>query len=255
MAGRLAGSVAIVTGGGHGIGKAYALRLAAEGAKVVIAELDEKAARAVADELRAAGSEALAIRTDVSDPDSVQKMAAATVERFGRIDVLVNNAAIFATIPMSRAAFDKIEISEWELMMNVNVKGTWLASRAVVPQMRTQGRGKIINISSSTAIKGSSSRIHYVTSKAGILGFTKTLAQELGGDNICVNCIAPGSTLSEESPDDSVLKMRNDAAAVRALKRVQQPEDLTGALVFFASADSDFITGQTLVVDGGNYFH
>jgi 3-oxoacyl-[acyl-carrier protein] reductase len=255
MAGRLAGTVAIVTGGGHGIGKAYALRLAAEGAKVVIAELDEKAARSVADELRAAGSEALAIRTDVSDPDSVQKMAAATVERFGRIDVLVNNAAIFATIPMSRAAFDKIEISEWELMMNVNVKGTWLASRAVVPQMRAQGRGKIINISSSTAIKGSSSRIHYVTSKAGILGFTKTLAQELGGDNICVNCIAPGSTLSEESPDDSVLKMRNDAAAVRALKRVQQPGDLTGALVFFASADSDFITGQTLVVDGGNYFH
>jgi 3-oxoacyl-[acyl-carrier protein] reductase len=255
MAGRLAGSVAIVTGGGHGIGKAYALRLAAEGAKVVIAELDEKAARAVADELRAAGSEALALQTDVSDPASVQKMAAATVERFGRIDVLVNNAAIFATIPMSRAAFDKIEISEWELMMNVNVKGPWLASRAVVPQMRAQGGGKIINISSSTAIKGSPSRIHYVTSKAGILGFTKTLAQELGGDNICVNCIAPGSTLSEESPDDSVLKMRNDAAAVRALKRVQQPEDLTGALVFFASADSDFITGQTLVVDGGNYFH
>jgi 3-oxoacyl-[acyl-carrier protein] reductase len=253
--GRLEGRVAIVTGAGHGIGKAYAVRLAEEGAKVVIAELDEKAGVAVADELRAAGHEAMAIRTDVSDPGSVEKMALATVERFGRIDVLVNNAAIFATIPMSRAAFDKIAIPEWELMMDVNVKGTWLASRAVVPQMRSQGYGKIINVSSSTAIKGSSSRIHYVTSKAAILGFTKTLAQEVGADNICVNCIAPGSTLSEESPDAGVLKMRNDAAAVRALKRVQQPSDLTGALVFFASADSDFITGQTLVVDGGNYFH
>jgi 3-oxoacyl-[acyl-carrier protein] reductase len=255
MAGRLEGQVAIVTGGGHGIGKAYVMRLAEEGAKVVIAELDEKAGALLADELRAAGREAMAIRTDVSDPDSVERMAAATVDRFGRIDVLVNNAAIFATIPMSRAAFDKIDIKEWELMMNVNVKGTWLASRAVVPQMRSQGGGKIINVSSSTAIKGSSSRIHYVTSKAGILGFTKTLAQEVGADNICVNCIAPGSTLSEEDPDDGVLKMRKDAAAVRALKRVQQPNDLTGALVFFASSDSDFITGQTLVVDGGNYFH
>ena len=255
MAGRLEGRVAIVTGGGHGIGKAYALRLAQEGAKLVIAELDENAGSAVARELTAAGHEAFAVRTDVSDAQSVENMAAATMERFGRIDVLVNNAAIFATIPMSRAAFDRIEIAEWELMMNVNVKGPWLASRAVVPHMRAQGYGKIINISSSTAIKGSASRIHYVTSKAGVIGFTKTLANEVGADNICVNCIAPGSTLSEENPDDGILKMRKDAAAVRALKRVQEPADLTGAVVFFASADSDFITGQTLVVDGGNFFH
>lgn len=255
MAGRLEGRVAIVTGGGHGIGKAYALRLAQEGAKLVVAELDEKAGSAVARELTAAGHEAFAVRTDVSDAKSVENMAAATMERFGRIDVLVNNAAIFATIPMSRAAFDKIEIAEWELMMNVNVKGPWLASRAVVPHMRARGYGKIINISSSTAIKGSASRIHYVTSKAGVIGFTKTLANEVGADNICVNCIAPGSTLSEENPDDGILKMRKDAAAVRALKRVQEPADLTGAVVFFASADSDFITGQTLVVDGGNFFH
>lgn len=255
MTERLAGIVAIVTGGGHGIGKAYVRRLAEEGAKVVIAELNEKAGADLASELTAAGHQAMAVRTDVADPASVEQMVAATVERFGRIDVLVNNAAIFATIPMSRAAFDKIEIAEWDLMMTVNVKGTWLASRAVVPQMRSQGGGKIINVSSSTAIKGSSSRIHYVTSKAGVIGFTKTLAQEVGGFNICVNCIAPGSTLSEENPDDGVLKMRNDAANARALKRVQEPEDLTGAMVFFASKDSDFITGQTLVVDGGNYMH
>ncbi len=252
---RLEGRVAIVTGGGHGIGKAYAIRLASEGAKIVIAEIDEKAAHAVAQELNAAGHEVLAVRTDVSDPASVEKMAAATVERFGRIDVLVNNAAIFATIPMSRAPFDQITVEEWDLMMSVNVKGTWLASRAVIPQMRTQHYGKIINISSGTALKGSPSRIHYVTSKAGILGFTKTLANEVGKDNICVNCVAPGSTLSEENPDAGVLQMRNDAVSSRALKRVQNPGDLTGAVVFFASADSDFITGQTLVVDGGSCLH
>jgi 3-oxoacyl-[acyl-carrier protein] reductase len=255
MGGRLDGRVAIVTGGGHGIGKAYAARLAAEGAKIVIAEIDEKAALAVARELTAAGHEAIGLRTDVSDPDSVEMMAAAAVDRFGRIDVLVNNAAIFATVPMSRSPFDQITVDEWDRMMTVNVKGTWLASRAVIPQMRKQGYGKIINISSGTAIKGSPSRIHYVTSKAGILGFTKTLANEVGKDNICVNCVAPGSTLSEENPDEGVIKMRNVAAGARALKRVQTPEDLTGAIVFFASADSDFITGQTLVVDGGSCLH
>ncbi|MDB5728185.1 MAG: putative short-chain dehydrogenase/reductase [Noviherbaspirillum sp.] len=255
MSGRLEGRVTIVTGGGHGIGKAYATRLASEGAKIVIAEIDEKAALAVAQELTAAGHEAIGLRTDVSDPASVEKMAAAAIERFGRIDVLVNNAAIFATVPMSRSPFDEITVDEWDRMMTVNVKGTWLASCAVIPQMRKQGYGKIINISSGTAIKGSPSRIHYVTSKAGILGFTKTLANEVGKDNICVNCVAPGSTLSEENPDEGVLKMRNVAANARALKRVQTPDDLTGAIVFFASADSDFITGQTLVVDGGSCLH
>ena len=255
MSKRLEGRVAIVTGGGHGIGKAYAMRLAAEGAKVVIAELDEQAALAVAAELERDGHEALGIQTDVSQQPSAERMAAQTVQRFGRIDILVNNAAIFATIPMSRSPFDQISIDEWDCMMSVNMKGTWLACRAVTPQMRAQAYGKIVNISSSTAVKGSPSRIHYVTSKAGILGFTKTLANELGKDNICVNCVAPGSTLSEENPDEGILKMRGDAAHVRALKRVQNPQDLTGAVVFFASADSDFITGQTLVVDGGNCMH
>jgi 3-oxoacyl-[acyl-carrier protein] reductase len=221
----------------------------------VIAEIDAKAAQAVAQELTAAGHEALAVRTDVSDVASTQAMAAAAVERFGRIDVLVNNAAIFATVPMSRSPFDQITVEEWDRMMTVNLKGSWLASCAVIPQMRKQGYGKIINISSGTALKGSPSRIHYVTSKAGILGFTKTLANEVGNDNICVNCVAPGSTLSEEDPDEGIVKMRNAASAARALKRVQVPEDLTGAIVFFASADSDFITGQTLVVDGGSCMH
>ncbi len=252
---RLEGRVAIVTGGGHGIGKAYARRLADEGAKVVIAEIDAAAAERVAAELAAGAREALAVATDVSDRASVEAMARRAVAAFGRIDVLVNNAAVFATVPMSRAPFDQIDPAEWDRMMAVNLRGTWLASCAVIPQMRKQRYGKIINISSGTALKGSASRIHYVTSKAGILGFTRTLAREVGGDNICVNCVAPGSTLSEDSPDEGVLKMRGAAAADRALRRVQTPEDLVGAVAFFASADSDFITGQTLVVDGGSCMH
>jgi 3-oxoacyl-[acyl-carrier protein] reductase len=252
---RLEGRVAVVTGGGHGIGKAYARRLAEEGAAVVIAEIDAAAARAVAAELASAGHRALAVATDVAERASVEEMARRTVAEFGRIDVLVNNAAIFATVPMSRAPFDRIDPSEWDRMMAVNLRGTWLASCAVVPQMRKQRYGKIINISSGTALKGSASRIHYVTSKAGILGFTRTLAQELGADNICVNCVAPGSTLSEENPDEGIVSMRAAAASTRALRRVQNPEDLVGAVVFFASSDSDFITGQTLVVDGGSCMH
>lgn len=255
MAGRLTGRVAIVTGGGHGIGKAYALGLAQEGAAVVIAEIDGKAGDTVVAELARQGFKALAIPTDVTNRQSVDEMARFTVEKYGRIDVLVNNAAIFATIPMSRMPFDQIEIDEWDRMMAVNLRGTWLACRAVIPVMRKRGYGKIINISSGTALKGSASRIHYVTSKAGVLGFTRTLAREVGKDGICVNCVAPGSTLAEESPDEATVKMRTAAAGERALKRVQRPEDLVGAVVFFASADSDFITGQSLVVDGGAYMH
>jgi 3-oxoacyl-[acyl-carrier protein] reductase len=252
---RLEGRVAIVTGGGHGIGKAYAHRLAEEGAKIVIAEIDGAAAERLVAELERAGFEALGLRTDVADGASVEEMARRTLERFGRIDILVNNAAVFATVPMSRAPFDQIDPAEWDRMMAVNLRGTWLASRAVIPHMRQQGYGKIINISSGTALKGSASRIHYVTSKAGILGFTKSLAQEVGKDNICVNCVAPGSTLSEENPDEALVRYRQAAASSRALQRMQTPEDLVGAVAFFASSDSDFITGQTLVVDGGSCMH
>ena len=247
---RLEGRVAIVTGGGHGIGKAYARRLAEEGAAVVIAELDAAAAERVAAEVGG-----LAVRTDVAEEASVAGMAGRAIERYGRIDILVNNAAIFATVPMSRVPFDQLDPAEWDRMMAVNLRGTWLACRAVIPQMRKQRYGKIINISSGTALKGSASRIHYVTSKAGIIGFTRTLAMEVGKDNICVNCIAPGSTLSEENADESIVKYRQAAASTRALQRMQRPEDLVGAVAFFASSDSDFITGQTLVVDGGAHMH
>jgi 3-oxoacyl-[acyl-carrier protein] reductase len=250
MTNRLQDRVAIVTGGGHGIGRAYAKRLAEEGAKVLVAELDGPAGERVAAEVGG-----VAVRTDVADENSAKEMARRAVERFGRIDILINNAAIFATIPMSRAPFDQIDPEEWDRMMAVNLRGTWFACRAVMPQMRKQQYGKIVNISSGTALKGVGSRIHYVTSKAGILGFTRTLAMEVGKDNICVNCIAPGSTLSEENADESIVKYRQAAASTRALQRMQTPEDLVGAVAFFASADSDFVTGQTLVVDGGACMH
>ena len=252
---RLEDKVAVVTGAGHGIGKFYAEKLASEGAKVVIAEIDLAATKKTVSELSAKGYQVIGVQTDVTSEASVSNMVAESINHFKKIDILVNNAAIFATIPMSRAPYDEITIDEWDLMMSVNIKGTWLVSKAVIAEMKKQSYGKIINVSSSTAVKGSPSRIHYVTSKAGIIGFTKTLANEVGGFNICVNCVAPGSTLSEENPNESILKMRSDAANVRALKRVQTPDDLTGAILFFASTESDFITGQTLVVDGGNCMH
>lgn len=247
--------VVIVTGGGHGIGKAYVKHFCSLGASVVIAEIDAVAAEHLALELQQGPGKAIAITVDVTDPESVRNMATRTIEAFGRIDVLINNAAIFISVPMSRSPFDEISVDEWDRMMSVNLKGPWLASCAVAPQMRSQGSGKIINISSGTALKGAGNRIHYVTTKAGILGFTKTLANELGEHNICVNCIAPGSTMSEENPDETIVKRRTSATGDRALKRVQTPEDMLGAAEFLASKASDFITGQTLVVDGGSCMH
>jgi 3-oxoacyl-[acyl-carrier protein] reductase len=255
MAPRLDGKVAIVTGAAHGIGKAYARRLAEDGAAVVIADLDGPGSDAVAAEFGRDGFSALAVRTDISDAASAANLAASAVARFGRIDILVNNAAMFSVVPMSRTFFDQIEEAEWDKMMAVNLRGTWLVCKAVIPHMRAGGWGKIVNISSSTVFEGVPTRLHYVTSKAGIIGFTRTLACEVGGDNITVNCISPGSTLSEEAPTEDLLKFRTLAANNRAIKRVQKPDDLVGAVSFFCSTDSDFITGQTLLVDGGSAFN
>jgi 3-oxoacyl-[acyl-carrier protein] reductase len=253
---RLKDRVAIVTGGGHGIGRAYALGLAGEGAKIVIAEIDAQAAEAVAQEIEARGGQALAVPTDVANEESTQAMAHRTMDRFGGIDVLVNNASIFATVPMSRVGFEDISIEEWDRLMAVNLKGPWLACRAVVPYMRQRGKGKIINISSGTIMDGGGgTRAHYVASKAGVMGLTRTLAQELGKDNICVNTLAPGSTLSEADPTPEVLAFRERTASGRALKRVERPDDLVGTVLFLASDDADFITGQMIVVDGGDKMH
>ncbi len=244
--------VAIVTGGGHGIGKAYCLGFGRAGAHVVSADIDGPAAEQVASQVaKETGAQSLGLLVDVSDEGSTKAMAAAAIERFGRIDILVNNAAIFATIPINRGGIETIDPKEWDRLIAVNLKGLFFCSRAVLPAMRARKSGKIINISSSTVFAGSAGRIHYVTSKAGVIGFTRTLAREVGEDNIQVNAIAPGSTLSEENPSAEILRFRQLQVGGRALKRVQVPQDLVGAVLFLSSGLSDFITGQTLSVDGG----
>jgi 3-oxoacyl-[acyl-carrier protein] reductase len=251
MALRLENKVCIVTGGAHGIGRAYCLRFAEEGARVVVADIDQAAAKQVAHEVEALGREALALHVDVADWKSCEAMAAATAERFGRIDVLVTNAAVFATIPISRVAFDQISEDEWDRVMTVNVKGVWLCCKAVVPYMRRQGKGKIINIGSGTMFSGTPTRNHYVASKGAVLAFTRSLARELGPDGITVNILCPGSTLSEAEPTEEILKMREADSRGRSIPRVELPSDLVGPMAFLASDDSDFMTGQIVNVDGG----
>ncbi len=245
--------VVIVTGGAHGIGKAYCLGFGRGGARVVLADIDGEADAHVASQvIQETGAQALTVAVDVSDEESANQMAAKTLQYFGRIDVLVNNAAIFATIPMNRGRIETIDLKEWDRLMAVNLKGPFLCARAVLPTMRAQRSGKIINIGSGTALHGPPGRIHYVASKAGVLGMTRTLAREVGDDNIQVNALVPGSTLSEENPTEEILRMRQAGIGNRALKRVQVPQDLVGAMLFLASPLSDFMTGHSLVVDGGS---
>jgi NAD(P)-dependent dehydrogenase (short-subunit alcohol dehydrogenase family) len=250
---RLKGKVAIVTGGARGLGKTYALALSKEGARVVVADvLDLQEARQAIEEK---GGEVLALRTDVSDEKSTMEMAQKTIERFAKIDVLINNAAIFASIV--KKPFYELSGQEWDDVIRVNLKGTFLCCKAVYPQMKKQGKGKIINISSGTWFKGSPYFVHYVTSKAGVVGLTRALAREVGSDGISVNAVAPGLTESDalrEKPMDPNEMVRATVNS-RCFKRVEQPEDLVGTIVYLASDDSDFVTGQTLVVDGGSVFH
>ena len=248
--GRLDGRVAIVTGAAQGIGAAFARAMAAEGARIAIADLDSGAA--VVEELQAGGAEAIDVPTDVSDEDSCKAMVARTVAAFGGLDIIVNNAAVFTT--MERKPFDEISVEEWDRVLAVNTKGVWLCCKAAVPAMRKKKYGKIILICTGRIFKGSPFFLHYDASKAAVLGITRSLARELGDDNISVNAIAPGSTMSE-----NVLKRTNwmgggpeRTRATRAIKQDETPEDLVGACVYLASADSDFVTGQTIVVDGGS---
>jgi 3-oxoacyl-[acyl-carrier protein] reductase len=249
---RLKDKVVIVTGGGHGIGKAYCLAFARAGSRVVVADIDGASTEDVARQIRhETSAECLAIRVDVADEAATQDMAAQTLNRFGRIDVLINNAAIFATIPMNRGRIETIDPAEWDQLMAVNLKGVFFCCRAVLPAMRAQKAGKIINIASGTVFAGSPGRIHYVTSKAATIGFTRTLAREAGDDGITVNVLAPGNTLSEDNPTEDIVRFRKSSVGLRALKRLQVPQDVVGAMLFLASPLSDFITGQTINVDGG----
>jgi NAD(P)-dependent dehydrogenase (short-subunit alcohol dehydrogenase family) len=249
---RLEDRVAIVTGGARGLGRIFCSALAEEGAKVVIADILEKEARQAAEEILAKKGSAMALKVDVTSEADTLSMAEAVVKKFGRIDVLVNNAAI--VYGMTRKPFTEIPLGEWDKLMTVNLKGPFLCSRAVFPQMKKQGRGKIINLTSETAFTGSKHLIHYVTSKGGIISFTRALAAELGQYGICVNAVAPGFTESESSRSviDDIAKYD---VSLTPLRRLEQPQDLVGAVIFLASSESDFITGQTLVVDGGRYMH
>jgi 3-oxoacyl-[acyl-carrier protein] reductase len=244
---RLKDKVIIVTGAGQGIGAMYAHGLAQEGAKVIVAEVNQEKAQVVANDIIARGQEALAIRTDVSDQESTKALAQTAMEKYSRIDVLINNAAIFSTI--KRKPFEEISANEWDNLMAVNLRGAFLCCKAVVPFMKAQKSGKIINISSSTIFMGRPYYLHYVTSKAGIIGFTRALAKELGDWNINVNAITPGAVQTEQprSPAEIQAVIQD-----RCFKRAESPKDLIGAVIFLASGDSDFISGQTINVDGGS---
>jgi NAD(P)-dependent dehydrogenase (short-subunit alcohol dehydrogenase family) len=248
---RLQNKVAIITGAAAGIGFAYARRFLAEGAHVVLADIVDPVPAA---EKLGAADRVLAVRTDVSDAAAVRAMVDAAVARFGRIDVLVNNAAIFATLKPQR--FDEIPDAEWDRVMAVNVKGVWNCARAVVPVMRAQGGGRIVNVASAIVAKGTAMLLHYVTSKGAVVAMTRALARELGPDGITVNAIAPGLILSDTvqaNPDITGFQV-SAIMQVRSLKREAFPEDVEGTVVFLASDDSAFMSGQTLVVDGGSVF-
>jgi 3-oxoacyl-[acyl-carrier protein] reductase len=247
--------VVVVTGGAHGIGKAYCRGFARAGARVAIADIDKAGAESAGTEIRQdIGAAAVALHTDVSNEAATKEMAARTLERFGRIDVLINNAAVFSVVPMNRGRIETIDPEEWDRLMAVNLRGLFLCCRAVLPAMRKQKAGKIVTIASGTVFAGAPGRIHYVTSKAAIIGFTRTLAREIGDDNINVNCLAPGNTLSEENPTEQMIKFRASSVRLRSLKRMQMPQDVVGAMLFLASPLSDFMTGQTINVDGGISF-
>ena len=246
---RLEDRVAVITGGSQGIGAAYVRGFAAERAKVVI--VDIAPADALIAEVEAAGGIAGYIETDVTDETSVANMVSDTVEKFGRLDVLVNNAALWVNIP-AKPILD-IPLDEWNRVLDVNINGMFLCTKAVVPQMRAQGYGKIINISSGRALKGYTNLLHYDTSKGAVISFTRSIARELGDDGIRANTIAPGGIMTEAVlAQETVRTHIAKGTATRAIKREQVPEDVVGACIFLASAESDFITGQVLAVDGGS---
>src|SRR5882757_7847725 len=249
----LTGRVVIVTGGGKGIGKVYAEQFAKAGARVVAADIDEAAAKSVADALTDQGFEGLGLAVDISSEESTTAMARAALDRFGSIDVLINNASLMSVL--ARRSWMEIPVEEWDRVMAVNLRGMFLSCRAVFPVMRARKYGKIVNISSSRVWEGNPNRLHYTTSKAGVIGFTRALAREVAEFGITVNAVTPGLTLSDTQVSSSSNNYRAATAAGRAIARPQVPEDLVGAVMFLSCAASDFMTGQTVNVDGGKSMH
>jgi NAD(P)-dependent dehydrogenase (short-subunit alcohol dehydrogenase family) len=249
MSDSLAGKVAIVTGASQGIGNAIARGLAAEGARIVIADLNR--AEEAAQELEGG----IGLTVDVADEAQVEEMAREVIELCGSIDILVNNAGLYASLQMR--PFTEIPVDEWRQVMDVNVLSMFLTTRAVVPHMRDHGGGRIVNISSGTPFRGVPFLLHYVTSKGAIVALTRALAKELGRDDILVNCVAPGFTMSDgvrEHPE-VIEALRDASVSARTLQRDQEPEDVVGAVVFLCGPGAEFVTGQTIVIDGGQYFH
>lgn len=246
--------VVIVTGGAKGIGKVYSQRLVEAGARVVIADIDKAANDELAQAIVKAGGEAISAPTDVASPESTQAMAKAAIDKWGRIDGLVNNASLMSVL--ARRSWMEIPVDEWDRVMAVNLRGIFLCCRAVYPHMKANGGGKIVNISSNRVWDGTPNRLHYTTSKAGVIGLTRALAREVGEDNITVNAITPGFTQSEtQLASSSNAYVGNKTALNKALNRAQMPDDLVGAVMFLLSDASNFITGQTINVDGGQMMH
>jgi NAD(P)-dependent dehydrogenase (short-subunit alcohol dehydrogenase family) len=257
---RFSEQVVIVTGAGTGLGAAYAAAFAAEGATVVVADIRADAAGRVANDLRDSGATSIAIATDVSNEASVQDMVAKVLSELGRVDILVNNAAVmFRFLDQPRRSFWETTLEDWELVQRVNVTGSWLCAKAVFEPMRAQGRGKIVNVSSNMALGTDlawpAKMAPYTTSKAAIIGLTRVLAGEAGPHGITVNAIAPGVTNTETIGEHVGVDAMAGMAQTQAIKREAWPDDMVGTVLFLSSCDSDFMTGQVLCVDGGLVSH
>lgn len=245
----LKGRVAIITGAGQGIGKVFAKAFAQSGAVAVIAERNPASGEAVAKEIIAAKGLAFAVTTDVSQPDSIAAMVAAVEGRYGRIDILINNAGVFSTLDMR--PFDQIPLEEWEQVLRVNVTGPFLCSRAVLPAMRRAKWGRIVNMASGAVTMGRPNYLHYIASKGALAGMTGSMARELGPDGITVNAILPGATFTEVERKTVSPEQKVRIVAQQCIPRAETPDDLVGTALFLASDNAAFLTGQCLTVDGG----
>jgi len=244
--GSLEGRVVVITGAGQGIGRATAKAMAETGALPVIAEIDEAKGRSVAREI---GNRAMAVRTDVADPASLDAMVGAALDAHGKIDVLINNAAIFSTLDMR--PFWEIPLEEWDAVLRVNVTGCFLAARAVVETMRAAKFGRIVNLSSAAVTMGRPNYTHYTTSKAALIGMTRSMARELGPDGVTVNAVMPGATFTEIERATVTPEQKQAIVRAQSIPRPETPQDLIGTLMFLSSDASAFMTGQCLTVDGG----
>lgn len=248
----LEGRVAIISGAGQGLGRHFAKAYARVGAIPVITDLNESNALSTRDEVIAMGGKALGLRADVTSEADWQTVVAKTLEEFGRVDILVNNAAYFSTI--KKKPFTQVSPEEWNLAMDVNVKGCFFGARAVVEPMRKAGWGRIVNISSGVVSAAPPFYVHYPTSKAAVVGFTRAMAREISNDGVLVNAIMPGAIETEVPRETVSEELKKRIIASQSISRPQEPEDLVGPLLFFSSEACGFVTGQCMSVDGGSVF-